>query len=165
MFAALCISATSSPSSFIILATLRLRWRTYSGIPSHGSLRWRVLVSKASRISIVRKFYNRGIDWETHKRLKMPTIVRLQSVFHVNNLRSCYATSLRHVVSVTTPKGDDEEFEVSHVFVVCMKWLPGRRGKYLFFMTHFNDDNTPLVWHRLNAVHRTTALQDFMETP
>jgi hypothetical protein len=32
-------------------------------------------------------------------------------------------------------------------------------------MTHFNDDDIPLVWHRLNEVHRTTALQDFLETP
>jgi hypothetical protein len=31
-------------------------------------------------------------------------------------------------------------------------------------MTHFNDDDIPPVWHRLNEVHRTTALQDFFET-
>jgi hypothetical protein len=31
-------------------------------------------------------------------------------------------------------------------------------------MTHFNDDDIPPVWHRLNEVHRTTALQDFLET-
>jgi hypothetical protein len=65
---------------------------------------------------------------------------------------------------VTVLEGDDEEFDVSHICVVCIKSLPGRRGKYLLFMTHFNDDDIPPVWHRLNEVHRTTALQDFLET-
>jgi hypothetical protein len=60
---------------------------------------------------------------------------------------------------------DDEEFDVSHISFVCIKSLPGRRGKYLLFMTHFNDDDLPPVLHRLNEVHRTTALQDFLETP
>jgi hypothetical protein len=32
-------------------------------------------------------------------------------------------------------------------------------------MTHFRDDDIPRVWYRLNEVHRTTALQDFVETP
>jgi hypothetical protein len=32
-------------------------------------------------------------------------------------------------------------------------------------MTHFNDDDSLLVWHRLNEVHRTKALQYFLETP
>jgi hypothetical protein len=32
-------------------------------------------------------------------------------------------------------------------------------------MTHFRDDDIPPIWHRLNEVHRTTALQDFLETP
>jgi hypothetical protein len=32
-------------------------------------------------------------------------------------------------------------------------------------MAHFRGDDIPHVWHRLNAAHRTTALQDFMETP
>jgi hypothetical protein len=62
-------------------------------------------------------------------------------------------------------EGDDEEFDVSHISFVCIKSLHGRRGKYLLFMTHFRDDDIPLVWHRLNEVHRTTALQDFLETP
>jgi hypothetical protein len=35
----------------------------------------------------------------------------------------------------------------------------------MIFMTHFSDDDSPRVWHRLNEVHRTTALQDFLETP
>jgi hypothetical protein len=35
----------------------------------------------------------------------------------------------------------------------------------VLFMTHFRDDGIPLVWHRVNELHRTTALQDFMETP
>jgi hypothetical protein len=62
-------------------------------------------------------------------------------------------------------EGDDEEFDVSHIFVVCIKSLSGCRGKYLLFMTHFRDDDISLVWHRLNEVHRTTALQEFLETP
>jgi hypothetical protein len=37
-------------------------------------------------------------------------------------------------------------------------------AKYLLFMTHFSDDDIPLVWHRLNEVPRITALQDFLET-
>jgi hypothetical protein len=55
--------------------------------------------------------------------------------------------------------------DVSHISDVCFKSLPGRRGKYLLFMTHFIDDGIPHVWHRPNEVHRTTALQDFLETP
>jgi hypothetical protein len=66
---------------------------------------------------------------------------------------------------VTVLEGDDKEFDVSHIFVVCIKSLRGRRGKYLLFMTHFNDDDIPRVWHRLNEVHRTTTLQDLLETP
>jgi hypothetical protein len=66
---------------------------------------------------------------------------------------------------VIVHEGDDEEFDVSHIFAVCIKSLPGRRGKYLLFMTHFRDDDIPHVWHRLNEVHRTTTLQDFLETP
>jgi hypothetical protein len=32
-------------------------------------------------------------------------------------------------------------------------------------MTHYSDDEIPFVLHRFNQVHRTTALQDFLETP
>jgi hypothetical protein len=98
-------------------------------------------------------------------RLKLPAIVRLHSVFHVNNLQPCSIAPLRPVVPVTFPEGDDEEFDVSHIFVVCIKSLPGRRGRYLLFMTQFNDDDIPHVWHRLNEVHRTTTLRAFLETP
>jgi hypothetical protein len=98
-------------------------------------------------------------------RLKLPTIVRLHHVFHVNNLRPCSTAPLRSAVPVTLRRGgDDEEFDVSHNSLVCIKSLPGRRGKYLLLMTHFRDDDIPLIWHRLNEVHRTTALQDFLET-
>jgi hypothetical protein len=96
--------------------------------------------------------------------LKLPVTLRLHRVFHVNNLRPC-STTLRPVVPVIVLERDDEEFDVSHIYVVCVKSLPGRRGKYLLFMTHFHDDDIPLVWHRLNEVHRTTTLQDFLETP
>ena len=98
-------------------------------------------------------------------RLKLPATVRLHPVFHVNNLRPCSTALLRPAVPVTVPEGDDEEFDVSHISAVCIKSLPGRRGKYLLFMTHFSDDDIPPVWHRLNEVHRTIALQEFLETP
>jgi hypothetical protein len=98
-------------------------------------------------------------------RLKIAATLRLHLVFHVNNLRPCSTAPLRPAVPVTVPEGDDEEFDASHIFVVCIKSLPVRRGKYLLFMTHFRDDDIPPVWHRLNEVHRTTALQDFLKTP
>jgi hypothetical protein len=98
-------------------------------------------------------------------RLKLPATIRLHPVFHVNNLRPCSTTPLRPVVPVTVPEGDDEEFDVSHISVVCIKSLHGRRDRYLLFMTHFSYDDIPPVWYRLNEVHRTTALQDFLETP
>jgi hypothetical protein len=98
-------------------------------------------------------------------RLKLLATVRLHHVFHVNNLRPCSPATLRPAIPVIALEEDDEEFDVSHIYVVCVKSLHGRRGKYLLFMTHFRDDDIPLVWHRLNEVHRTTALQDFLETP
>ena len=98
-------------------------------------------------------------------RLKFPAIVRLQPLFHVNNLRPCSTASLRPHVLVIVPGGDDEEFEVSHISDVCIKASLRRRGKYLLFMTYFIDDDIPHVWHQFNEVHRTTALQDFLETP
>jgi hypothetical protein len=78
-------------------------------------------------------------------RLKLPATVRLHPVFHVNNLRPYSTAPLRPNVPVTVPQGDDEEFDVSHISVVCVKSLHGRRGKYLLFMTHFSDDEIPHV--------------------
>jgi hypothetical protein len=98
-------------------------------------------------------------------RLKLPATVRLHHVFHVNNLRPCSTAPLRPAIPVTVPEGADEDFDVSHISDVCIKSLLGRRGKYLLFMTHFSDDDIPRVLHRLNEVHRTTALQNFLETP
>jgi hypothetical protein len=92
-------------------------------------------------------------------RLKLPATVRLHLVFHVNNLRPYSTAPVRPAVPVTVPEGNDEEFDVSHISVVCIKSLPERRGKYLLFMTHFSDDDIPPVSHRLNEVHRTTALK------
>jgi hypothetical protein len=97
--------------------------------------------------------------------LKLSATVRLHNVFHVNNLRPCSTAPLRPVVPVIVPEGDDEEFDVSHIFAVCIKSLHRRRGKCSLFMTHFRDDDIPPVRHRLNEVHRSTALQDFLETP
>jgi hypothetical protein len=78
-------------------------------------------------------------------RLKLPATIRLHHVFHVNNLRPRFTVPLRPAVPVTVPEGDDEEFDISHIFAVCIKSLPGRRGKYLLFMTHFRDDDIPHV--------------------
>jgi hypothetical protein len=97
-------------------------------------------------------------------RLKLRTTVRLRPVFHMNNLRPCSTAPLRPIVPVTIHERDKEEVDVPHISVVCINSLPGRRSKCLLFMTHFNDDDIPHVWHRLNKVHRTTMLQDFLET-
>jgi hypothetical protein len=75
--------------------------------------------------------------------LKLPATVRLHHVFHVNNLPRCSTAPLRPAVPVTLREGDDEEFDVSHICVMCVKSLPRRRGKYLLFMTHFSDDDIP----------------------
>jgi hypothetical protein len=92
-------------------------------------------------------------------RLKILATIWLHLVFHVNNLRPYSTALLRAGVPLIVPEGDDEEFDVSHIFVVCIKSLLGRRGKYLLFMTHLSDDDIPPVSHRLNEVHRTTALR------
>jgi hypothetical protein len=44
---------------------------------------------------------------------------------------------------------------------VCIDKLLERREGFLPFMTHFKDDDILPVWHRLNEVHRTTALQGY----
>jgi hypothetical protein len=97
--------------------------------------------------------------------LRLPEMVRLPPVFHINNLRACYIASLLPAVPVTIHEGDDEKFDVYHISDVCIKSLPKRRDRYLVFMTHLSDDHIPLVWYRLNEIHRTTPLQDFLETP
>jgi hypothetical protein len=98
-------------------------------------------------------------------RLKLLASVHLHPVFHVNNLSPCFGASLRPDVPVTALEGDEEEFDVSHISAVCINSLPRRRGKYLLFTTHINDDDISHVWHSLNEVHRTTMIQDFLETP
>jgi hypothetical protein len=100
--------------------------------------------------------------------LKLPTTLCLHPVFHVNNLRPCSTSSLRQVAPVVALEGNDEEFNVSHIYVVCIKSLLGRRGKSsnnVLFMTHFGDEDIPPLWHLLNEVHRTTALLYFLESP
>jgi hypothetical protein len=56
--------------------------------------------------------------------LKLPATIRLHPMFHVNNLRPCSLASLRPFVPAEVPKGDDEEFEVSYISVVCVNILP-----------------------------------------
>jgi hypothetical protein len=97
--------------------------------------------------------------------LKLLATHCLHQVFHVNNMGPCSTTCLRLVVPMATPQSDDDEFKVSHIFVVCIKSLHGRRGGDLLFITHFSDDDVSHVWHRLNEVHRTTTLHDFPEMP
>jgi hypothetical protein len=46
---------------------------------------------------------------------------------------------------MTVPQEDDEEIDISHTYIVCIKSLHGRRGIYLLFMTHFIDDDIPPV--------------------
>jgi hypothetical protein len=46
---------------------------------------------------------------------------------------------------MTTHEDDDDALEVSYISVVCIDSLSGRGGKDLHFMTHFNDDDIPLV--------------------
>jgi hypothetical protein len=60
-------------------------------------------------------------------RLKLPATVRLHLVFHVNNLRPSSTAPLRPPVPVTVREGDDEEFDVPHISVVCIKSLPATR--------------------------------------
>jgi hypothetical protein len=57
-------------------------------------------------------------------RLKLPATIRLHLVFHVNDLGPCSTALLRPDVPVTVLEGDDEEFDVSHIFVVYIKSLP-----------------------------------------
>jgi hypothetical protein len=57
-------------------------------------------------------------------RLKLTATLRLHQVFHVNNIRPCSIGSLRPNVPVTIPESDDEEFDVSHISIVCIKSLP-----------------------------------------
>jgi hypothetical protein len=66
---------------------------------------------------------------------------------------------------MTLLEGKDEEFDVPHMYGVYIKSLPPRRGKYLVFMTHFSDGDNSHVLHRPIEVHRTTALQELLETP
>jgi hypothetical protein len=77
----------------------------------------------------------------------------------------CSTASLRRVAPVIDPEGGDEEFDVSYISDVCINSIPGRRGKYLLFMTYFCDDDIPIVWHRLNEVYHTSALQDSWGRP
>jgi hypothetical protein len=58
--------------------------------------------------------------------MKLRARVRLHPVFHVNSPRPCSTASLRLAVPVTTPKGNDDEFEVSHTSAMCIKSLHGR---------------------------------------
>jgi hypothetical protein len=53
--------------------------------------------------------------------LKLPAIVRLYPMLHVNKLRPCSTTSLS-IVHVTTHEDDDDEFHVSHISSSRLMW-------------------------------------------
>jgi hypothetical protein len=53
--------------------------------------------------------------------LRLRATFRLHPVIHVDKLRLCSTTSLRPAVPITVPKGDNEEFDVSHISLVCSK--------------------------------------------
>jgi hypothetical protein len=76
----------------------------------HGKLRDRQLESFTIEQQIGKYNY----------RLRLPSKVRLHSVFHVQKLRPCSIASLRLAVSKNFPKGDDEKFDVFHISVVCI---------------------------------------------
>jgi hypothetical protein len=61
--------------------------------------------------------------WKHSFTLNLPATVRLHHVFHVNNLRLCFTAPLRQAVPVTVLEGDDEEFDVSQISVVCDRAL------------------------------------------
>jgi hypothetical protein len=63
--------------------------------------------------------------------LKLSPTLRSYHVFHINKLQPGYIVSLRHVALVTTLEDDNEDFDVSNIFAVCVKPLDSRRGKYM----------------------------------
>jgi hypothetical protein len=162
----LCVRATlgrdASTHRTVYIATHRQRRQ---GVSRHNKPFPSWTAKSETQRQTTWTFFSGGAIGKHNYILKLPATLRLHLVFHVNNLRPICTAPLRPAVPVTIPEGDDEEFDVSQISAVCVKSLPGRRGKYLLFMTHFSDDDIPLVWHRLNEVHRTTTLQDFLETP
>jgi hypothetical protein len=67
--------------------------------------------------------------------LELPYTIRLNTVFHVNNLRQCPTHTLRPAIPDTT-LDDDDMYDLDRISVVKMDTLPGRRGKYMLFCTH-----------------------------
>jgi hypothetical protein len=50
------------------------------------------------------------------------------------------------------------------------RWRPAKApaGRWVYLLptyTHFQDDHTPHVWHRLNEGHRNVALQTILDSP
>jgi hypothetical protein len=57
-------------------------------------------------------------------RLNLLATVRIHLVFHVNKFLPCCTAPLRLAVPVIVHEGDGEEFDASHISVVCSKSLP-----------------------------------------
>jgi hypothetical protein len=110
-------------------------------------------------------FFSGEANWETQLQIETSSDSTLTSRVPCEQFTTLLYRSTTTSCPSIVLEGDDEEFDVSHISAVCIKSLPGRRGKYMLFMTHFSNDDIPPVWHRLNEVHRTTTLQDFLETP
>jgi hypothetical protein len=72
--------------------------------------------------------------------------------------------TLRPSIRDTTPENNDD-YNVDHIHFVKIDNVRGRRGKYMLLYTHFKDEQIPHAWHRLDKVHRTIALQHFLDTP
>jgi hypothetical protein len=69
-------------------------------------------------------------------------------------------------VHVTTHgDDDDDEFDISQIYVACIKPLDGRRGKYVLLMAYLSDDEIPHVSHRLNEARHAKVLQDLSMAP
>lgn len=99
-------------------------------------------------------------------KLRMPPTSKLHPVFHVNSLRPCPTAPLRATVPVVTgtEEEDNQEFQVERISSVKIGPVPGRKGDQLQFLTHFADQTIAPLWHRLNDVRRTAALQVFLDS-
>jgi hypothetical protein len=79
-------------------------------------------------------------------------------MFRVNNLRPYPTAKLRPSVPVATLWDEDDEYDFDRISAAEIDNVQERRGKYLLFYTHFQDEHIPHVWHHFNEVQCTFAL-------